>query len=281
MDSGSVVAASARFLGVIALLGLLSFGSAFAGCGRDERDRARERVDAYIESEMQVMQRAEPDFQRANQTYLAYSKGELEPEHAAERVAEAERAIRDARDGVLVLDPPAQARPLHEDLLRYLDLNVDLARETSRLVTYVPAAMRVLAPVDRANRRLESRLARSEDGREQARELERFGVSLGSITEELRAVRAPTVLRPTHVGTLRRLDATRRLADRLRRALRAQDAVKVSRLLKRFRGDAPRPHARRRLANEALAQYSRRLEELTAAGAEVREEQLRLARSLR
>lgn len=254
--------------------------AAVAGCGGGERDAVRERVEEYIQSERQVMHQAEPDFERANETYIAYAKGELEPETAAERVAEAEEAIRDARDGVLVLDPPPEARRLHDDLVRYLDLNVDLARETSRLVTYVPAAARALAPLDRANRRVESRLAASEDSRDQARQLAVFADRLESITARLRAVKAPRVLRPTHRDQLRRLAGTRQLADRLRRAVRDQDAARVSRLLKRFRGDTPRADARRLLANEALAVYAQRLKEVTAAGAAVQREQLRVMRSL-
>jgi hypothetical protein len=252
-----------------------------AGCGGDERNAVRERVEQYIENERQVMQRAAPEFERANQSYIAYSKGELEPENAVEQVTEAERAIRAARDGVLVLDPPAQARPLHADLLRYLDLNVDLARETSRLVVYVPPAVEALAPLDRVNRRLQSRLARSDDSRTQARELEQFAARIRSIAGDLRALRPPTVLQPTHRDQLRRLEGTSDLADRLRRALLAQDAVRVSRQLERFRGDESNPDARSLLTSRALALYAQRLDELKAAGADVREEQLRLARSLR
>jgi hypothetical protein len=278
--SGSGTAASAHLVAVVALLGLLSLGAAVAGCGGDERDAVRERVEHYIESEREVMERTAPQLERANQAYIAYSKGELEAESASGQVAEAERAIRAARDGVLVLDPPAEARPLHEDLLRYLDLNVGLARETKRLVTYVPAAASALAPLARVNRRLELRLALSEDSGEQARELDRFAESVGAIRADLRALNPPGVLRPTHGDQLRRLAVTRRLAGRLRDALRAQDAVQVSRLLKRFRGDASEPDARRLLANQALARYSERLRELTDAGAAVQREQLRLARSL-
>ena len=199
-----------------------------AACGGDDRDAVRERVERYIEDERQVMQRAAPDFERANEVYAAYAKGELEADGAAEQVAQAERAIRDARDGVLVLDPPAEARPMHEDLLRYLDLNVGLARDTSRLVTYEPAAVSALEPLERVNRRLEARLAGSDDSRAQARELERFAAGLRAIARDLRAVRAPTVLRPAHQEQLRRLDATAELAGRLQRALRSGDAAAVS-----------------------------------------------------
>lgn len=270
----------ARILGAVALLALLSAGTGLAGCGDDERDAVRERVEAYIASERRVMDRAGPDFERANETYVAYAKGQLEPEGAADRVAEASRAIRNARDGVLVLEPPAEARALHEDLLRYLDLNVSLARETSRLVTYVPAAVEVLAPLDRVNRRLQARLARSEDSGAQSRELERFAARLRSIAGDLRAVSAPRVLQPTHREQLRRLDSTRQLAERLQGALRAQDAVEVSRLLKRFREGSSGRDTRRLLERQALALYAQRLRELTVAGAEVQREQLRVMRSL-
>jgi hypothetical protein len=270
----------AGFLRVAALLALLSLGLPLAGCGGDDRDAVRERVQQYVQGEQQVMQRAQPDFELANQTYIAYSKGELEPQTAGARVAQAERAIRSARDGVLVLDPPPEARPLHEDLVRYLDMNVDLARETSRLVRYVPAAARALAPLDRVNRRLQSRLARAGDSDAQALILARFGDTLASIGADLRALEAPAVLRGAHSEQVRRLDTTRRLAGRLGRALRAQDAELVSVLLKRFRTTTPEPGARRRLANQAVSRYSERLKRLGVAYDAVRREQLRLARSL-
>jgi hypothetical protein len=278
--AGSARTGLAGFLRVAALLALLSLGPAVAGCGGDDRDAVRERVKRYIESEQEVMRRAQPEFERANQAYVAYAKGELEPHGGTERVAQAERGIRIARDGVLVLDAPPEARPLHEDLVRYLDMNVELARETSRLVRYVPAAARALAPLDRVNGRLQSRLARAGDSDAQARILAGYSETLASIGADLRALKAPAVLQGAHSEQARRLDATRRLAGRLSRALRAQDAELVSVLLKRFRTTTPEPGAQRRLANQAVARYNERLKRLAVAYAAVRREQIRLARSL-
>lgn len=273
-------AASAHAFHVLALLALLTLGLVPAGCGGDERDAVRERAQRYIESEQAVMRRAQPDFERANRTYLAYAKGELEPERAAERVQQAERAIRNARDGVLVLDPSPEARRLHESLLRYLDMNVEFARETTRLVRYVAAAAGALAPLDRANRRLEARLRGAGDSDVQERVLERFAAAAASITTDLRDLQPPAVLEPVHRDQVRRLDATRRFADRLRRALHAQDAERVSALLERFRSTASKPSARRLLTNQAVARYNRRLRRLGSAYADVQQEQSRLARSL-
>lgn len=251
-----------------------------AGCGGDDRDDVRDRTQRYIESEQAVMRRAQPGFERANQTYLAYAKGELEPGSASEEVRQAERTIRDARDGMLVLDPPPEARSLHQTLLRYLDMNVELAGETTRLVRYVPAAAAALAPLDRASRRLEAELGRANGSGDQARILERFEAAVGSIGGDLRALKPPAVLAPAHGEQVRRLDATRRLAGRLRRALRAQDAERVSVLLTRFRSSASEPSGPRRLANQAVAQYNRRLRLLAGAYADVRREQTELARAV-
>ena len=258
---------------------LLTLG--LAGCGGDERDQARERVDAYVKSEVEVMQRAQPEFQRANESYLAYSRGELEPEAAERDAAEAERTIRDARDALTVLDPPAEAQALHDGLVRYLQMNVDVARETSRLAGYVPAAERALRPLGKANRRLQSRLAGAKEGTAQADALERFSAAVSRTLGDLRAVEPPAVLAPAHDDQIRRLDVTRRLARRLRRALLGEDAERVARLLERFRASASGRRPPRLLADQALAQYTRRLEQLNDAYAEVQREQLKLDRKLR
>ncbi len=252
-----------------------------AGCGDSERDDARERVDAYVRSEEQVMQRAQPDFRRANESYLAYARGELEPAAAAEQAAEAERSISNARDGLTVLDPPADAQPLHDGLVRYLQINVEIARETARLARYVPAAQRALRPLGKANRRLQSGLAAAEESEAQAAALRRFSAAVGATLGRLQALEPPAVLQPAHDDQIRRLDVTRRLAGRLRRALLAQDAERVAVLLKRFRRTASDRRPRRLSADQALAQYTRRLEQLNEAYADVQREQTKLDRGLR
>ena len=263
------------------LVALLALSTVALGCGTDERDNVRERTQRYIESEQAVMRRAQPDFERANQAYIAYAKGELEADTAVEQVRQAERAIRNARNGVLVLDPPPNARRLHEILLRYLDMNVEFADETTRLVRYSPAAAGALAPLDRANRRLQERLAAAEGSEDQARVLELFARAVDSIAADLRELKPPAVLKAVHVDQVRRLEATRRLAGRLRRALRAQDAERVSLYLERFRRTAEAPSARRLLMDQAVARYSWRLTRLEAAYADVQEAQMKLARALR
>lgn len=255
------------------LLALLS------ACGDSDRDRRREQVDAYVDGEQQVMRRAEPEFRRANDTFLAYARGELSHADAERGAAQAVRSIGNARDGVAALDPPAAAQPLHDVLVRYLQANVDVARETQRLAAYVPAAERAMGRLARANHALESRLGDAGGRDAQAEALDRFHAHVAATLAQLRHLDPPPVLEPTHDEQVRRLARTSSLADGLRRAVVAQDAERVARLLKRFRASATQPRTRVG-AELALAQYKRRLARLNTAYANIRREQIALARAL-
>jgi hypothetical protein len=266
----SVLTAAAAAL-VLALL---------TACGDDARDRTRERVDDYAAGEQQVMRRAEPEFRRANETFLAYARGELSHEAAAREAARAERSILDARDGVAVLDPPAEAQALHDRLVSYLQMNVDVARETQRLAAYLPAAERALRPLPRANRTLETRLAGAKDSDAQEEALARFHESVETALADLRKLEPPAVLVPAHDDQTRGLARSGRLAGDLRRALDDQDAARVARLLGRFRAGAPQRRPRRLPARQALAAYDRRLQQINNAYAEIQREQVALGRKL-
>jgi hypothetical protein len=255
-----------------------------AACGGGDDgalDARRAAVDRYIDREQEVMQRAQPDFERANEAYLAYAKGELEPAAAIRRIRAAQRTIRDARDGLSVLEPPRDARPLHDKLMRYVGANVELARETTQLAQYVPAAARAVEPLPRVNRRLRSKLVDAQDRVAQERALERFTAAVGAVRDDLRALEAPLLLESAHADQIRRLDDTRRLAGELRRGLQREDAGQVARVVKRFRASTSDDGGSRRLSAEGLAAYSRGLEQLQADYAALRTEQLRLDRRLR
>ena len=254
-----------------------------AGCGGgdDALDARRDAVDRYVKDEQAVMQRAQPDFERANEAYVAFANGELEPAAAIRQIRAAQRTIRNARDGLSVLDPPRDAQALHDKLMSYVSANVELAGETSRLAEYGPGAARAVAPLAGVNRRLRSGLADAEDSVAQERALERFSAAIETITDDLRALRAPLVLESAHDEQIRRLEATRRLAGRLRRGLELQDAEQVARVLKRFRAASAGGGGRRRLSAQGLAAYSRRLKQVREGHADVQREQVRLARSLR
>lgn len=267
--------------GLIAVLLAVALAAGLAACrGGDSGDDARERVEGYVERAGAIERRHAADFERANQAYVAYSRGELGKSRAATDVAAAERAIRAGREELGGLRPPADARALHARLLRYFDMNVGLAAETTQLARYVPRATRALAPLDGVNGRLTRRLDAATGPDEQAAALGRFTAALDSLLGDLRALEVPPVLRPAHGDQVRRLDATRSLARRLRAALLAQDAPEVARLLVRFRESASARKPRRTLAARAVARYNRRLRALNDAHSAVLREHVRLDRRL-
>lgn len=258
---------------------LLALAAALGGCG-GSGDDARERVEAFVDRANTVQARYAPQFERANEAYTSFVRGGLGDAAAARDLGAAQEAIREARADVAALEPPAEARTLHDRLLRFLDVNLDLARQTTRMAVYRPGAEDALAPLDRVNRRLDDRLAGAADAPEQARALGRFERSLEEILGALRGLRPPAVLRPTHADQIRRLAATRSLAGRLRRALLDEDAAEVARLIERFRSNARDRGGRRKLAAAAVRRYDERYQQLTEAYADVQREQARLDRAL-
>jgi hypothetical protein len=261
------------------LLVLAAGAAALGGCGGSDDD-AREQVDAYVESANRVQQRYAPEFERANRAYTSFVRGGLGDAQAERDLGAAQDALRAARADVAALEPPPEARTLHGRLLRFFDVNLDLARETTRMAVYRPAAEAALAPLDRVNRRLDERLAGADAAPEQARALARFERSLERMVAALRGLEPPSVLKPTHGDQIRRLAATRGLAERLRRALLDEDAPEVARLIKRFRANAAARGSRRKLAARAVRRYDERYKRLTEAYADVQREQARLDRAL-
>lgn len=248
-----------------------------AGCG-GESDR--DRVEAYLKDANGIQRRSVPAFRRANDVYRRFATGKLRPAEAARRIANAERPIRRTRARLARLDPPAETAELHRRLLRVYELNASLARETTQLARYLPAASAALRPIRRINRRLGDELEGAGAPGAQADALGRFAAGLRGPLVRLRRLDPPPVLERTDRARLRRLAATRSLASRLRTAIVERDSKRVARLLLRFRRvtgaggpDAPFNARDLRAYNERYLAISR------AAGA-VQRERARVERSL-
>ncbi|HET6551743.1 MAG TPA: hypothetical protein VFG79_24965 [Solirubrobacter sp.] len=236
-----------------------------AGCGGG--DDARTRVRDYIVAANGVQERLRPELKRTNDAYVAFSRGKLSPDDAVTRLRAGERATVRARAAIGALRPPREASGLDARLRRVYAMNVAFAHQTTLLATYQRGAAQALAPLARDNRRLRAALRR-------------FAGELSRALRRLRALEVPAVLGVSHRDQIRRLDATRVLSVRLRRALEANDAKGVARLLRRFRRTAPDRRPRRALARRAIADYQRRYRQLNDAYADVSRENVRLNRTL-
>jgi hypothetical protein len=263
----------------VAVTAAVTLAAAGAGCGGDGPSR-RDGVADYVRSANAVQQRHAGALDRADRAYRDYSNGELSAGEAARRTAEAEDAIRAARAELSRLRPPADARALHDRLMRVYELNLGMATETARLVHYLQGSARALGPLPKADRRLTRGLRAAGTGSDQAAVLERFRAAVRRSLGRLRALEAPEVLRSTHRDQVRRLESTQELARQLQAAVLRQDAAAIARLIERFRTDDTLRRTRSGLARRALRAYDHRLDAVRDAATEVVREQQRLERAL-
>jgi hypothetical protein len=247
------------------------------GCG-GESDR--DRVEGYLDDANAIQKRSAPAFRRANDLYRRFSTGDLRPSRASRELTRAERSIRSARAALAKLDPPRETSELHRRLLRVYDLNERMARETTELGRYLPAAAAALRPLGALNRRLRRDLGAAGGSQAQGQALGRYADRLRRVVVRLRRLRPPPVLAATDRARTRRLATTGSLASRLRTAIEARDSKRVAQLLLRFRrvtgsGDGDQP-----FAGDSLRAYNRRYRELSRAAGAVQQERMRVERSL-
>lgn len=249
-----------------------------AACGGE--DATFKSVEQYINRANAVQAAAGPSLARANRDYAAFSRNGLAAADAPGRLAVAERAIRSTRTQLAQLRPPAAARTLHRRLLRMYDLEAGLARETTALGRYLPAARRSLGPLSRINARLQRALRESQSPTAQAQALSAFARGLHHLGASLRELSPPPLVRPTHRAQVAKIARTERLATELRTAVGAGASRRVALILERFRRLNAGSSQSRELQAHAIRAYQGRYRALQHAAAELQRERNRLERKL-
>jgi hypothetical protein len=259
--------------------GLLAASTGLVACGGNDHG-PRDQVAAYIKHANAIQRAYAPQLKRANAAYVSFSRSQGSDDSAVAALTGARGDVRRVRARLRSLHPPAQARALHARLLRVFDMNVYFADETARLAAYQRDSQGATAPLAGIDRRLRSDLRTARAPKAQERALARFAAGLGVALRRLGALGVPRVLAPQHEAQVRRLTSIRRLAVELRTALRKQQANRVARLVKAFRGNGRAPAPSTPLTRRALADYNRRYRALAQANADLAREQARLDRSL-
>lgn len=261
------------------LLALLLLAATLpAACGGDPSPR--DRVRNYIESANDVQVSAAPNLQRANRAYRQFARGRLPSAAAMAELARAEDAIRALTERLADLDPPREATKLHELMMRVLDLNADLATESTQLSIYLPQARAALVDVGPVNERLRRRLEREDTPGGQTAALQAYRRALAQVVARLEKLTAPPILAATHAAQLERLSTARALAGELRTAVANRDSGRVGRLLLRFRRVNSGADGDRALTNAEIRSYDQRYSLVERAASELRREELRLQRAL-
>ena len=276
------MSASADTGGLVRLVALSALAAAaliLPACSSGKDDE-RDDVNRYLRDANAVQREAAPRFRRANEAYLDFSRGDLAPREARKQLTAAERSIRDTRDELAQLDPPAPARELHGLLLALFDADADFARESTMLARYIPASSSALKPLSRLGRALRRGLGgEAQSPARQARALTAYAAGVGRVVDRLRPLKPPPVLFERHNREIRRLDEVRSLARRLSGALRAADSRAVARLLLRFRrASASAPDADAADA-AGLRAYNRRYLDVRRAQQAVARERAKVVKS--
>jgi hypothetical protein len=251
------------------------------GCSGGES--RREQVASYVESVNSIQLSLRQPLVELAQANREFSMDTSELRRVRPRLAKSEAAIRKLDNRLRELDPPPDARRLHELLLQLVAAEVTLTHELRQTAIYLPQLQEAVKPFSPASTRLRTGLRRAKDGIAQARALERYSTDLQQVTDAMRMLEPSTLLAAVHTSQLRTLERVQTAADALARALRRRDSAAVSKLARRFQqaslsGDSISAQ-KARIAG--FAGYNARVKMLRTLAARVQRERDRLQRTLK
>jgi hypothetical protein len=246
-----------------------------AGCGGDSR---ADRVDAYFRDANAVQTELAGRLGAVNRAYAGFSNGKTT---AAQQtaIAHAPELFAEMRRQLEAIDAPADAEPIHNDLLRLVGDARSLAVEMQATTVYVPAFRRAVAPVAPATGKLVAALRTAQSPQEQARAFRGYGGALARSVAALRKLDPPPALAPSHALQLSRFARTRAAVARLSRALDARDQQVLPQLVEQLRGAAEQGDVRAQAT--AIRAYNRRVGAISQLTARIGRERLALERRLR
>ena len=139
----------------LALLGvILAFGLLVSACGGSSpaKDR-RAAVNDYFDQVDKAEQSVVASQGQIDDTYRRFSVAKITPAEL-HQLAFAETTTAAALRRVRAITPPADARPMHDDIVRLATLQHQIARELHWTATYLPRFSAALAGIPGAGRTL-------------------------------------------------------------------------------------------------------------------------------
>lgn len=254
---------------------LIALIAASAGCGGGG-DSGREAVESYIEQANEAQAQFQPGVRAAQSAIRSFAAGRS-GEQVAERLGQAAATMRSARSALARVEPPPEARSLHEHQLELLDLQVRLSLELSLAAGYLPDAVAAIRPADDSGGALARALRRAKTGEQQAAALASYAQDVDGVLERLAGLGPPPVLKPWHGVQVARLEASRNLAAGLAKGIRQEDRGAIDRALRAFSDQTPDRKVAQKAQAEAIAAFNERLEEQQELLASIYREQAELA----
>jgi hypothetical protein len=263
-----------RSLGLVLLIVLVT-----SGCGSSSKDKRRDAVNSYLNRVDQIQTRFAPSFAVANQAYRDFARGKGGKQQL-QKLRGAEVAIIGAGEALQQLKPPADARKLHQELIRLYDLDAALGLEAITLQQFLPAVRRVLKDLARVNTSYRKGLAGSTTARAQADALDGYSNAVGGVIKEFRTMAPPPALQPWQAAQMTRLQQIADTGHQLATTLRAGDRNAVTGLIKRFRFLLSHQPNVSQAQHDAVKSYDNRLVGITRLQGKIQAEHQRLQNEL-
>lgn len=259
-----------RTLGLVLLSVLL-----VSGCGSSAKDKRRDAVNEYLNRVADIQTRFVPSFNVANEAYRDFARGKGGKKQLA-KLRGAEVAIIGARDSLQQLDPPPDARKLHEKLVQLYDLDAALGLEAITLQQFLPDVRRVLRDLARVNNSYRTSLANTTTAGEQAAALDNYSNAVARVVSEFRTMSPPPALTPWRSAQMTRLQQIVDTGHQLATALRVGDRSAAAGLIKRFRFLLSHQPNVSQAQHDAVKAYDNRLAGITRLQGKIQQEHQRL-----
>jgi hypothetical protein len=185
-------------------------------------------------------------------------------------------AIIGARDALNQLEPPPDARKLHQDLLQLYSLDASLGLEAITLQQFLPDVQGVLKDLARVNNSYRTSLAKTTTAGEQAASLDRYANAVAAVVNEFRRMAPPPALQPWRSAQMTRLQQIVDTGHQLATALRVGDRNAVKGLIVRFRFLLSHQPNVSEAQHDAVKAYDTRLVGITKLQGKIQAEHQRL-----
>lgn len=247
-----------------------------SGCG--SKAARRKDVDAYIRRVDRVVQHYRGAVAAANEAYKRFGSGSTPKQ--LRQLRQAEGSILAIRTQLGQLDPPQDARRLHRDLLRLVDLELRVATGATEFAEFIPAARTALARVGAANLTFRRAFASAKTAAEQKGVFGRYSSELTRAASGFAKLAPPPALESWQQAEVRRLRRTATAAGQLQQALSTRDRAAINRAVQQFSASTSVTNAELRAQRGAIIRYDAQVTAVSRAAAKVQTERNRLQQKL-
>jgi len=261
-------------IGVAAVLVVL-----LAGCGGGAAHPRRDAVNAYfvkVDSAEAPLLNRRVAIENALRTFSMTAN----PPAEVKALKQAQTEILAAERRVGAIEPPADARKIHADLLALLRLEASLTGDLVLTTSYAPAFSRALAPTANAGTALAKELSKAKGWNAQADAFARYSATLEPVVAKLDTLRAPPVLRPTLVGERTALQRRVDLSNQVEAGLRKKDTKAANEAIRSLFAVGSDAVQTRNAEIAAAHEYNARITRVSILTAAIAKERQRLIKSI-